>query len=315
MANMFAMNPVINITRSKFRKPHTLKTTFNAGLVIPINVEEVLPGDTMKRKMNCVIRMTTPIKPVMDNCYADIYHFFVPNRLLWEHWEEFQGANKTGPWKQQTEYTVPQTTAPAETGWTKGTIADYMTIPTKVPNLPVSSLYFRAYVKIWNDWFRDENLQNFSYLQLDDSTTTGTNGSNYITDPITGGMPLPCAKPHDYFTSALPEPQKGPDVLLPLGDTAPVYGNGNQFKLTMGTDPIARDVRANQTGAGPLYINNASGGTQSAAYLPTKASEPNAVAEVDLTQATAATINQIRLAFQLQKMFEKDARGGKLAAA
>ncbi|UPW36500.1 major capsid protein [Peromfec virus RodF8_36] len=322
MSNRFAENPIINITRSRFTQNHQLKTTFNAGELIPIMVKEIIPGDTIKLETSCVIRMSTPIKPVMDNAFIDIYFFFVPNRITWEHWEEFQGANKTGYWTQQTEYTIPQTTAPAETGWTKGTIADYMGIPTKVPGLSINSLPFRAYCQIGNDWFRDENLQSPTYINTDDSTTTGTNGNNYITDPITGGKPLPVAKPHDYFTSALPEPQKGPDVTLPLGTTAPVTTGAvrdvtNNAALTWATingSSITRGENRSiygwsesgiannllHTYAAPTNDTSLGGGTM---VIP-------ANLYANLEDATAATINNLRQAFQLQKMFEKDARGG-----
>lgn len=310
----FASNPIINITRSRFRQKFQVKTTFNAGLLIPIGEpKEILPGDTVKCNMSAVIRMSTPIKPVMDNAFADVMFFFVPNRLVWDHWEEFQGANKSGPWVQQTEYTIPQTTSPAGTGWTKGTIADYMAIPTKVPGLSVGSLRFRGYSLIWNDWFRDENLQNFTYINKNDATTIGTNGANYVTDPICGGMPLPVNKIHDYFTSALPEPQKGEDVLLPLGSNAPVI-TGERHDTTnvsLGWNNTAGNKPTNNyrtilqnNGFTQLYDGtNISGGYWGDVITPSNL-------WADLTNATAATINQLRQAFQLQKMFEKDARGG-----
>lgn len=313
----FAVNPIINITRSRFKRPHKHSTTFNAGEVVPIDVDEVLPGDTKKLTTNAVIRMSTPIKPVMDNAFADIMHFFVPCRLLWEHWEEFNGANNSGPWAQETEYNVPQTLSPSSTGWTKGTIADHMGIPTNIPGLSVNSLPIRAYVKIWNDWFRDENLQNFAYLTTDDSTTTGTNGNDIVQSAITGGACLPCAKVHDYFTSALPEPQKGPDVLLPLGDTAPVVGTGLALGLTDGTNNIGLGISGDLTfaGYGPGYgatVGTAIGspGNRAKTYTGVTQDPTKSGLEADLSTATAATINQLRQAFQLQKMFEKDARGG-----
>lgn len=306
----------INIQRSKFKLSQQIKTTFNTGKLIPTYLQEVLPGDTFKVNVSAVIRMSTPIKPVMDNAWADVTFYFVPYRLLWEHWEELNGANNSGPWAQQTEYTVPQTTAPSG-GWTKGTIADYMGLPTKVANISVSSLPFRAYCKIWNDWYRDENLQNFTYIDTGDSNTTGTNGTNYVTSPITGGMPLNVAKPHDYFTSALPEPQKGPDVLLPLGDTAPVMGNGMTLGLTDGTNltGLFNNNGDNVTVKSATYGLNVGSTSSTSGLRETKTlgitTDPTKSGIIaDLSSATAATVNELRLAFQLQKLYERDARGG-----
>ena len=323
MSKNFAANPTIEITRSRFEMEHSVKTSFNSGKLIPFDIKEILPGDTFKNRTSIVCRMTTPIKPVMDNAWMDVMYFFVPNRIIWDHFEEFMGANKSGPWTQQTEYTIPQTTAP-KAGWATGTIADYMGIPTYVPGKSetnpngqeVNSLPIRAYCQIWNDWFRDENLQNFTYLSKGDDTVQGTNGTNYITDAICGGSPLPVCKKHDYFTSALPEPQKGPDVLLPLGTTAPVITKGEKinytgpaisYQKTDGT-PIGNatyDMKLYSPGTkdSKNYIVTADAGSNGIDIIP-----KNLYA--NLSNATAATINQLRQAFQLQKMFEKDARGG-----
>lgn len=306
--NNFAINPQISISRSRFNLNQDIKTTFNAGQLIPFNVTEILPGDTFKNRTNIVCRMSTPIKPVMDNAWADIMYFYVPNRILWEHWEELQGANKSGPWTPNTEHTVPQTTSPETTGWRTGTIADYMGIPTNVPGLSINSLPFRAYCQIWNDWFRDENLQNFTYISKEDGTTTGTNGDDYIQSPITGGMPLPVCKVHDYFTSALPEPQKGPDVLLPLGQNAPVIADG-PLKFNFGSNSAVINTQTSATvnTTGSLgYYNQGPGSITAGNDVATYKEGLS----VNLENATAATVNQLRLAFQTQKMFEKDARGG-----
>lgn len=310
MAN-FAENPIINITRSKFKKRFRVLTTFNAGRIIPIKVMEVLPGQTSNINIASVIRMTTPIKPVMDNCWCDLMAFFVPNRIIYDGWEEVQGANKSGPWKPSVEKTVPQVTAP-EGGWNPGTIADYMGIPTKTANLSVSCLPGRAYAQIINDWFRDENLQNFCYINKGDSNTAGSNGNNRVTDVVGMGQPVKCCKPHDFFTSALPEPQKGTDVLLPLGQNAPVVlSKGPQDTLTQYPTQLIKL----KSGESPTVTNptNLVSPSNSHFYLSGVGDvvlDPNGSLMTDLSSATAATVNQLRLAFQLQKMFEKDARGG-----
>lgn len=319
----FSQNPTsLDMPRSKFDRSSQHKTTINTGDLVPIFVDEVLPGDTMTMDISSVIRMATPIYPVMDNAFADIYFFSVPNRLVWEHWREFMGENRTTHWEQETEYSVPQVTAPTG-GWAKGTIADYMGIPTKVSGISISSLFFRAYALIWNEWFRDENLKDPCMISLDETTQTGSNGTNYITDAQNGGMPCKVAKYHDYFTSCLPEPQKGPPVLLPLGENAPVWAastaNPNIGKkpetgamsLTKLGEPMSTSNRnvmfvTNSDGSGGWMTATTSGATQTS---PEGTFYPNNL-YADLTQATSATINQLRQAFAIQRMYEKDARGG-----
>lgn len=324
--NHFAVNPAsLDMPRSRFDRSAQHKTTFNTGDLIPIYVDEVYPGDTVSMDTAAAIRMSTPIFPVMDNANIDIYFFFVPNRLVWEHWREFCGENRTTHWEQPTQYQVPQVTAPTG-GWAKGTIADYMGIPTKVNGLSISSLFFRAYALIWNEWFRDQNLKDPCQVSLDETTQTGSNGTDYVTDVQNGGFPCKAAKYHDYFTSALPAPQKGPSTLLPLGLSAPVWAGindpnkgkvpqtaGIHFARTDGTEwnnahrwtvDLATFTTSEGNVTGNLEASNESTtGVTAVSMYPT-----NLFA--DLTQATAATINQLRQAFAVQRMFEKDARGG-----
>ena len=187
--------------------PSQLKTTFNVGELVPFFCEEVLPGDTFSVKSSKVVRMQTPLYPIMDNLYLDTYYFFVPNRLTWSHWENFMGQNDSSAWIPQVEYSIPQVEAPLD-GWQAGTVADYFGIPTGIKKLRVNALPFRAYGLIVNEWFRDENLQSPVNIPLSDSTQPGTNGGDYITDICNGGKPFIVCKRHDYFTSALPSPQK-----------------------------------------------------------------------------------------------------------
>ncbi len=321
----FSEVPSANIKRSSFDRSFSHKTSFNVGELVPIFVDEVLPGDTFSVDTSKVVRLQTPITPVMDNLFLDTYFFFVPARLCWEHWKEFMGENSTSAWVSDITYTIPQTTAPAG-GWQIGTIADYMGIPTGVSGISVNSLPFRAYTLIVNEWFRDQNLQDPAKVSLDDATDTGSNGSNYITDLELGGMPFVASKLHDYFTSALPAPQKGPDVEIPLikdGGLIPVAtryqfipdGLNETTLLFEETRDIARgkytvDLCVGAMGdagvAGGLIHSDDSSG--SVPVVPRFLTPGNLWA--DVSSGAAASINTLRLAFQTQKYFEKLARGG-----
>lgn len=327
----FAQAPQVDIQRSTFDRSSGHKTTFNAGKLVPIYVDEVLPGDTFEMKTSAIIRGSTPIFPVMDNANLDIYFFFVPNRLVWDHWKEFNGENTTSKWEQTVEYSIPQMAAPSGNGevvgWEKGTLADYMGIPTLIgPGAPqneaqwtVNHLPFRAYCLIWNEWFRDQNLQDPVLIDKGDSQT---NGKHLIPegDSITlknqaalqGANLLPVNKYFDYFTGALPEPQKGPDVLLPLGNTAPVITTNSDIAGITSSSPGLRfksntpiNTQANLAVAptGNLIHTTANVDLANGKMIP-------ANLYADLGNATAATINELRLAFQLQRMYERDARGG-----
>lgn len=321
----FAVNPTnIDMSRSRFDRPFSHKTTFNVGQIIPFYVDEVLPGDTFDVETSRVVRMQSLITPVMDNIYLDMYYFFVPNRIVWSHWKQFMGENTESAWIPKTEYEVPQITAPAESGFAVGTIADYLGVPTGVPNLSVNALPFRAYALICNEWFRDENLSDPLNIPVDDATVAGVNTGTFVSDVAKGGLPYTAAKYHDYFTSALPAPQKGPDVQIPVAE-AGVYAvrpgskdqdisdftsGGLRFYLSGGSEP--------KNPISPSYFGYAQepsstsnlGIVAPSLGLPEHTLFPsNLYAYVD-GNAQAATINQLRLAFQIQKLYEKDARGG-----
>jgi hypothetical protein len=318
----FALNPTnLDISRSKFNRNHSLKTSFNVGDVVPFYVDEVLPGDTFQLKTSLVARMQTLITPMMDNIYLDTYFFFVPNRLTWNHWKEFNGENTQSAWYPSVEYSVPQLTAPATSGWSIGTLADYFGIPTGVAGLSVNALPFRAYALIMNEWFRDENLSDPLSVPVDDATVVGVNTGNYITDVAKGGLPFKAAKYHDYFTSCLPAPQKGPDVTIPVADigNAPVVPLADNVPTSLFTGQPYNAVRpdgSSFSGSGIYGIGfNLADGSQvdfGGSSSGTSVNRPviSNLWAVQSGGAAAATINQLRQAFQIQKLYERDARGG-----
>lgn len=325
----FALNPTnIDIRRSTFDRSHSLKTSFNVGDIVPFFVDEVLPGDTFNVDTSKVVRLQTLLTPVMDNIYLDTYFFFVPNRLTWSHWKQFNGENTESAWIPQTEYEIPQITAPADSGWSVGTIADYLGVPTGVPSLSVSALPFRAYALVMNEWFRDENLSDPLVVPVDDATVAGVNTGTFVTDVARGGLPYKAAKYHDYFTSCLPSPQKGPDVLIPVASAGnyAVVGNGKSLGLTDGS---LTGLFGYQTvpGGSALAVKSGTLGSSVGTAVPSSSNLNGSVGVATVSQlgddlansgliavadgnAAAATINQLRMAFQIQKLYEKDARGG-----
>ena len=311
----FAQNPQVGVSRSRFQRNSDNKTTFNTGDLIPIYLDEVLPGDTHEIDTACVMRMATPIFPVMDNAFCDFYFFFVPNRLLWEHWKEFMGENKETAWTPKTEYSVPQVTAP-KGGWAEGTLADYLGLPTKVEGISVSALPGRAYGLIYNEWFRNQNVTQPTLVEVTDATTTGKNdGSKTNDSAITLAKPLKAAKVFDYYTGALPEPQKGEPITLPLSGNAPIVPYEDDLKTVSQDDIYARDYvvtgDTKKAKFGLQYTQNV--GTyrvQGANTIATNGEEIDRYLMADLSSANATTINQLRQAFQIQKLLEKDARGG-----
>lgn len=322
----FSLNPHVDISRSRFDRSAGVKTSFNVGDIIPFYLEEVLPGDTFQVKSSMVVRMQTLLTPMMDNVYLDKYYFFVPNRLVWQHWKEFCGENTESAWIPETEYNIPQLVSPATDGWKVGSIADYFGIPTGVPGLSVNALPFRAYALIINEWFRDQNLQDPLVVPLDDSTVTGVNTGTFVTDVAKGGLPYIASKYHDYFTSCLPSPQKGPDVTIPVAEAGNyhVVGNGKTLALTDGSvlgglgSWSNVGVYSGLYGTAPHSLGStpATGELDASAFgVPTQAQlgdnlDNSGLIAIASGNAQAATINQLRLAFQIQKFYEQQARGG-----
>jgi hypothetical protein len=295
--HQFTMIPKADIPRSSFDCQSTHKTTFDAGYLVPVYVDEMLPGDTFRLNMTAFARLATPLYPVMDNMHLDSFFFFVPNRLIWSNWQKFMGQQANPD--SSISYVVPQQVSPTG-GYAIGSLQDYMGLPTvgQVSNTgTVSHCAFwpRAYNLIYNEWFRDENLQNSVTVDTGDGPD---NVANYNL--------LRRGKRKDYFTSSLPWPQKGASVTLPLGTSAPVMRSNNATYTTLKIAGTNSDVTLNsaiKTSAGSPSI------FQTAAF-DNISIDPNGTLYADLSTATAATINQLRQSFQIQKLLERDARGG-----
>lgn len=309
----FASVPRAEIRRARFKRDFANITTINEGDLVPLYVDEVLPGDTISCTLRGLIRMATPLYPVMDNCYLDTYAFFVPCRLLWDHWENLMGQNDETYWAEKTEYSVPQTTAPTG-GWNVGTIADYMGIPTGVENIKVNSMPFRAYARIWNEWFRDENLQQPVVQDTDDTNDTGSNTGSQLTDAEHGGLPLKVAKYHDYFTSCLPEPQKGESVTVSaIGGVAPVIAfQDPELTREMGYSIAFTADNPDYYGKIGTIENNENPKVAKISGFSRTVTEEKDQEYIGaiLNGASTISINELRQALALQHIMEADARGG-----
>lgn len=290
----FSQVPSVSVPRSSFNRSHGHKTTFDAGFLVPIFVDEALPGDTFSLKLHALARMATPIYPIMDNLHLDFFFFAIPNRLVWDDWQKFCGEAVDTGYNSPDDYVIPVMN-PAT--YLSNTLGDYLGLPTGVQVAGASALFFRAYNLVWNEWFRDENLQ--SKAVVNKGAGPDAQGSYSIRQR---------GKRHDYFTSCLPWPQKGPAVEVPVGGFAPVLpARTNSYpefmyqgNNSLGTTRIGVD----QAAPTAVITQNPADTTRLMEWAT------NTGLEADLSNATAVTINALREAFQVQRMYEKDARGG-----
>lgn len=323
--------PQMKTSRSRFKMKQDIKLTLDAGKLIPFYVAETLPGDTFSVDTKGICRMATPIYPVMDNCYLDIYYFYVPMRIVWDHAKQFFGENDTTAWAQQTEYKIPKLKIKRkEDGWgehpAEGSLCDYMGIPTKIlkkgnitSEINVNALPFRAYVKIWNEWFRDQNIDNPAINTTGDEVTDyfvgDQNKENLLKNAHKGGYPLWVNKFHDRFTSALPYPQKGEATLIPMSGNAPVQGFKTNSLEEIKAKTLYLHDYTNDLGTKEYTTFYTSNEPKLAARIagadgPTSKNGDQVWLGANLSNVAGATINNLRQAFAVQQFMEADARGG-----
>lgn len=316
----FSDAPAMYMKRTKFDRSHVYKTTFDSGKLIPVFVDEVLPGDTSRMSVNYFARLATPIKPIMDNIYLDWFFFFVPNRLVWQHWQNFCFEQEDPD--DSTDYVIPTVSAPgnANNAYT-GSLWDYFGLPVNTSGTlsGISALPFRGVYLIYNEWFRDENLQKSVKIQKGDTnevlnSALASDQPSWVfssgTDIVPGFACPPRGKRHDYFTSALPWTQKGPGVNISLSGNAPVVGNGQ--RLGLAPDGAGNGVgyisMSNNVGAILRHANGSEWSGGQAAFVTSDVNKSGLFA--DLSDVSAITINGLRTAFQMQKFYERLARGG-----
>lgn len=324
----FNQIPEMKASRTRFNRDQTILTTFDSGKLIPFYVDEVLPGDTFNVDTAAIIRMSTPKYPVMDDAFIDFYYFYCPNRILWDNFKHFMGEIEATPWKPSKEYAVPQIKikgTDAEPKPNERSILDYMGVPTKIKKeFSINALPIRAYVKIWNEFFRDENVDNTAVLKTDDANVDYEFGKeDWVQEAennaYKGGNLLPVNKFHDYFTSCLPYPQRGPAVPIPMTGNAPVrlgdtFGTYLDFK---GPVEMVLDKNASQNVPGTLRYNNLAGKPNEKKQMTFTGVEKTSGElgaggwmYTDLSTVTATTINDLRKAVAVQQYYEALARGG-----
>lgn len=331
----FNQIPEMKASRTRFNRDQTVLTTFDAGKLIPFYVDEVLPGDTFNVDTSAIIRMTTPKYPVFDDAFIDFYYFYCPNRILWDDFKQFMGEVEDTPWMPKKEYKVPQIVIKVDEAGTakpaEGTILDYMGVPTKIKNtFEINALPIRGYVKIWNEYFRDENVDNAATIQTtsdnvlyDTGTRSGTDEKeatieNRLQNAYKGGYCLPVNKFHDYFTSCLPYPQRGPEVSLPMTGNVPIRVGSPSGEYQDFPGPVEMVVSKNGTNTtGSLVYGNTTGAPGekksmqfSGTERVTGESGAGGWMYADITSITATTVNELRKAIAVQQYYEALARGG-----